>query len=199
MNKLIGALIIATIALAATIPVAFAQTGMACDAAGVAKYEFAPTDTVYAVGSGFSLWDGTDIIVTDDLTWTAGDPIPADISNDGINTVPGDGSGNIPVTAIWAPPLDIGDFDVVFDGGDAGYFPDGIYNDPFAMADADFVDDVSPAGFIVRDPGGGGEPSEGEATGGGPIVGGEVMLVNKVQLINQIIALPVRLMMGFIL
>lgn len=197
MKKLAGALIVAFITLAAMIPVAFAQTGMACDAAGVAKYEFAPTDTVYVIGNGFSTTsDHVWVSAVTDQVWNPDQTVPADISDDGLNDLVPDGAGNIPVTQIWGPPLPIGDYDVVFDGGDLGYPPDGIYLDDIAMFDADFIDDVDPAGFIVRDPGS--EPGENPATGG-PIVGGEVMLVNKAALLTQQLALPVRLMMSLIL
>ncbi len=152
--------------------------GESSDDAGDSKYVYLPGDTVYATGSGFLPVTSVAITVVADDTWTNGMTIPADITDDGMNTVITDASGNIPLTQIWESPLPIGDYDVVFNTG-----RDMIYN---TLADA--VHDSNHPGFIVRAP-----------NGEGPTVGGKVILMNKFELLMQYFTLPMQLMMAFAL
>ena len=178
---------------AETVTCTFTNTGppvgKSVDSGGTEKYVYSPGDTVYVTGMGFSTIDDVDIYIVADRAWTPGDPIPPDITDDGVNTVPANGTGNIPPTQVWAPPLPVGEYDIVFDGGDMGYPPDGVYDDPMAMADRDFVDHPNHPGFIVVE----------QAYGGGPTVGGQLMLINKAALVAQWIELPIRLMLGLAL
>lgn len=167
--------------------------GDSSDAGGGKKDSYTPDETVYAIGSGFTPQIGVNIYVVPDRAWTDGDPIGVDISNDGMNAVNAGTTGDIGPIPIWDPSLVVGEYDIVFDSqSPTGAPPNGQYDLLW-----DYVDDVSPAGFIVIDPGG--EPGDGEPAHGGPTVGGEVMFVNKVQLVSQLMNLPIRLMMGLVL
>ncbi len=195
MKKLIGALIAVSILLTVMVPPALAQPGnqigISCDAAGVEKYEFAPGDTVYAVGTGFigsSEMSMVNIIVVNDQTWSDPNPIPADITGGPEMALAQMATGgNFPVTAIWVPPLPVGDYDIAFDSESMVAAPDGTY-----QSASDYVDQVNSIGFIVRGPGN----STGQ-TVGGTTVGGQVMLINMFELLTQYLSLPMRLMMRF--
>ncbi len=180
--------------VAETVTCTFTNTGpplgKSVDSGGTEKHVYAPGDTVYVTGMGFSTTNNVDIYVVADLAWTPGDTIPPDITDDGVNTVPADGTGNIPLTQIWAPPLPVGEYDIVFDGGNYGYPPDGIYDNPVAMADADFVDDPNHPGFVVV-----AEQEYGDGTtGSGLTVGGQVIMIDKFQLIRLLISWPLKIM-----
>jgi hypothetical protein len=126
---------------------------------------FVEKDTVYVSGTGFPAAASVDVYVVDDVeTWNDDDPIPTDVSDDDYNTIVCDGSGVLPITAIWNPPLSIGEYDIVFDVNQNGYYDLGI----------DGIDSGSP-GFIVVNP----------ATP----VGGESYIVSKMLLLAPWLAL----------
>lgn len=117
----------------------------ATDSNGQTRNDFLTTENVYATGSGYPSGLRVDIYVVKDRAWTGGESIPADISSDWINIVTTDGSGNLGPVLIWASPLPVGRYDVVFDSN-----PYKTYNPP-----RDVVDHPNHPGFTVSslDPG----------------------------------------------
>ena len=115
---------------------------MSSDPTGVTKDEFYPTESVYATGSGFPANTDIWVYVVGDRVWTDGMAIPADLSNDGRNTVPTDANGDLAPVIIWPAPLTPGEYDVVFD----------VYQNAEYNALFDCVDHPNHPGFIVQQP-----------------------------------------------
>ena len=109
------------------------------DADGRNKNIFFTDEDVYAIGSGFAPLDWINISVVPDRDWTDGDPIPADVSSDGVNTMQADANGSV-FALLWPQPLTVGAYDIVFDADQ-----NGVYN-----AGIDAVDSASP-GFVVQE------------------------------------------------
>jgi len=87
-----------------------------------------------------------------------GDPIPADVSSDGMNTAFTDGAGDLGPANVWSPPLTPGEYDMVFDANQNGTYD----------AATDVVYDPNHPGFTI--------------TSGYP-VGGIAVPVNKLGLL----------------
>jgi len=109
--------------------------------AGSDSDTYYPTDNVTVSGTGFPPGN-VDVYVVAEDDWTGPGPIPIPQPPDpdffAMVTIPTVG-GNIPSTLIWAAPLTIGEYDVVFDvGQDTNY-----------DAASDFVDHPHAPGFIV--------------------------------------------------
>jgi hypothetical protein len=87
------------------------------DIFGTKKDIFQPSESVYVIGSGYPIIDSGpvtfDLYVVEDRTWTNGMAIPARVTGTA-TTVTTDGSGNIPVTEIWASSV-VGKYDIVVD------------------------------------------------------------------------------------
>jgi hypothetical protein len=113
-------------------------SGESTDSSGNPQNEFTTSETVYASGAHFSNYTYVDIYVVEDREWTDGDPIPADVSG-GAETVETDADGNLLVTAVWAPTLVVGEYDLVIDANRNGYYDAGV----------DAVDDPNHPGFVV--------------------------------------------------
>jgi parallel beta-helix repeat protein len=95
-------------------------------------------DDVTVSATGFAPDSYVNIYVVDEDDWNAGDPIPADVG-DGMDTIQADGSGNITNELIWSHPLELGEYDIVFDTND-----NAVYD-----AAVDLVDDPHDPGFTV--------------------------------------------------
>jgi hypothetical protein len=139
-------------------------SGKSTDSSGNPQNEFTTSETVYASGAYFPAYTYVDIYVVEDREWTDGDPIPADVSG-GVETVETDADGNLLVTAVWAPTLVVGEYDLVIDANQNGYYNAGI----------DAVDDPNHPGFVVT----------------GAPVGGTAYPVNKLAILAPWIALAV--------
>ena len=103
------------------------------------KNNFFVDEDVYAIGGGFEPLDWINISVVQDMDWMDGDPILADVSSDGVNTVQADANGSV-FALVWPQPLTVGDYDIVFDADQNGtydFWTDG-------------VDSASP-GFVVQE------------------------------------------------
>lgn len=91
----------------------------------------------------------------EDREWSNGNPIPADVG-DGMDTIPTDGSGNLGPVVIWSAPLEVGEYDLVFDANQDGFYD----------AIIDLVNDPNHPGFVVLAPpiaGFSAQPTAGEA------------------------------------
>lgn len=91
----------------------------------------------------------------EDREWSNGDPIPADVG-DGMDTIPTDGSGNLGPVVIWSAPLEVGEYDLVFDANQDGFYD----------AIIDLVNHPNHPGFVVLAPpiaGFSAQPTAGEA------------------------------------
>lgn len=141
-------------------------SGRSTDSSGNPMSEFTTSETVYAIGAYFPAYTYVDIYVVEDREWTDGDPIPADVSG-GVETVQTDADGNLLVTAVWAPTLVVGEYDLVIDANHNGYYNAGI----------DAVDDPN-------------HPGPGFVVTGAP-VGGTAYPVNKLAILAPWIALAV--------
>ena len=76
---------------------------------------------MYAIGSGYAASTTYDLYVVDDTIWIDGMAIPSRVSGTAMS-VTTDGTGNIPVgTIIWASSV-IGNYDIVIDVGEDGYY-----------------------------------------------------------------------------
>jgi hypothetical protein len=117
-----------------------------------------------------------DVYIVGDDTWTDGMTIPSDLSDDGMNNVQTDGTGDLGPVAVWQPPLTVGEYDMVFDANQNGVYDAGI----------DVVNDPNHPGFTVVAP-----PSDD-----GPAVGGIAEPIDKVQLLVPWIALCGLILIG---
>jgi len=157
------------------------RTAGASDEAGVAKDVFAVTDDVYAIGSGFPINSNIDVYVVAEDDWTGGGSIPIPQPGDpdffAKVTITTDGSGSIGVPTpevIWAAPVTIGEYDIVFDvGQDTNY-----------DAASDFVDHPHAPGFVVI------------AAPLPPGVGGEVYPIDKAALLLPWLGLGVAMVLA---
>jgi hypothetical protein len=102
------------------------------------KELFFTDEDVYAIGCGFVPFDWINISVVPDRDWTNGDLIPLDVSSDGVNTVQADVNGSV-FALVWPQPLTVGEYDIVFDANQNGYYD----------FETDAVDGASP-GFVVQ-------------------------------------------------
>jgi hypothetical protein len=142
------------------------------DSSGNPRSEFTTSETVYASGAYFPAYTDVDIYIVEDREWTDGDPIPADISG-GVETVQTDADGNLPVTAVWAPTLVVGEYDLVIDANQNGYYNAGI----------DAVDDPNHPGFVVT----------------GAPVGGTAYPINKLIILLPWMALAAAITTGIVI
>jgi hypothetical protein len=100
------------------------------------KDKYYTHEDVAVTASGFPPDADVDVYVTEDRTWSNGESIPPYRL---VDTFTADGSGNITNQVIWTAPLEIGEYDVVFDAGQ-----DGFYDELW-----DLVDDPNHPGFVV--------------------------------------------------
>jgi hypothetical protein len=133
------------------------------------KDEYHTNEDVEVSASGLLPNSDVNVYVVNDRAWSDGDPIPADVG-DGMDTIQTDGSGSIGLVAIWSAPLDIGEYDIVFDSDQNGYY-DEI---------PDSVDDPNHPGFTVVS----------------PTVGGEVHPINKASVLLPWIGLSIALVLA---
>jgi len=115
------------------------RCGDSSDANGRNKDLFFTDEDVYAIGSGFEPLDLINIFVVPDRDWGDGNPIPTDVSSDGVNTVQADANGSV-FALVWPQPLTVGAYDIVFDADQNGF-----YNES-----TDVVDSASP-GIVVQE------------------------------------------------
>ena len=133
------------------------------------KDEYSTNEDVEVSASGFLPNSDVNVYVVNDGAWSDGDPIPTDVG-DGMDTIPTDGSGNIGLVVIWSAPLDVGEYDIVFDSDQNGYYD----------AIPDSVDDPNHPGFTVVS----------------TAVGGEVHPINKASVLLPWIVLSVVLVLA---
>jgi len=146
--------------------ITFVPAGEASDSVGIGKDTYTTGETAYATGSGFPGNVTIDVYIVNDRTWTDSDTIPADVG-DGLEVVVTDQYGNLAPTPVWLPPLQGGEYDLVFDVN-----RNGVYD-----ADIDVVDDPGHPGFTVVY----------------AVVGGEVYPINKAAVLMPWIGLAVAL------
>ena len=115
------------------------RTGQTTDSSEKPRADFLTREAVYDVGNGFLPGTSINIHIVNAIPWTAGMPIPSDISSDGINTVTTNPSGNLGPVMVWPATLTKGSYDIVFDADQNGQYDVGI----------DFVDHISLSGFTV--------------------------------------------------
>jgi len=109
---------------------------------GAAKAEYHTCEDVYVNATGFPTNSLVDVYVVGDEKWHDGDTI----ANYGIvvmETFTTDSNGDIVNKRLWRHPLEVGEYDIVFDAGPGG-IPDGIYDEI-----PDLVDDPNHPGFTV--------------------------------------------------
>ena len=114
--------------------------GNATNKVGSFKDVFQTDEFVYGIGAGFPAYANIDVYITPDLKWTDEMPIPPDVSSDGMNTVAVGADGTLPPTQFWPPPLVVGEYDIVFDANQNGFYD---------VLD-DYVDNPNHPGFIVE-------------------------------------------------
>jgi hypothetical protein len=134
------------------------------------KDTYLPTQDVEISASGFPPDSDVDVYVVNDRAWSDGDSIPADVG-DGMDTIHTDGSGDLGLVVVWSAPLDIGEYDVVFDADQNGDY-DEI---------PDLVDHPNHPGFTVVSP---------------TAVGGEVYPINKTSVLLPWIGLAFILVLA---
>ena len=100
-------------------------TAGSSDPVGVGKDTYRTDEIVYATGGGFPPNTNVDVYIVGDLAWNDGDPIPADVSSDGMNTALTDGAGDLGPANVWSPPLTPGEYDMVFDANQNGTYDRG--------------------------------------------------------------------------
>jgi hypothetical protein len=96
------------------------------------KNEYRTNENVYVSGNGFPPFSNVNVYVVSDYHWHDGDPIPPD-SGDifASKTFTTDIDGEIVNELIWHSPLEIGEYDIVFDAdcnGDYNKIPDLVYD-----------------------------------------------------------------------
>jgi len=128
----------------------------ASEAGQTSKDEYRTCESVEVGGSGFPINSDIDVYVVGDGKWRGGETI-ADYGIVASKTFTTDGDGKIENEVIWEAPLEIGEYDIVFDAdgnGDYDEIPD-------------LVDDPNHPGFtVVKTP-----------------VGGEVYPIDKMALL----------------
>jgi hypothetical protein len=150
------------------------SAGQSTDLSGNSKTTYNTNQTVYASGNCSLPSSDVDVYIVGDDTWTDGMSIPTDVSDDGMNTIQTDGSGNLGPVAVWSPPLTVGEYDIFFDANQNGVYDAGI----------DIVDDLNHPGFTVT------------TSGGGPAVGGTAEMANKIELLALWMALSALMLLG---
>ncbi|MGB3477665.1 MAG: hypothetical protein WBB67_00725 [bacterium] len=112
-------------------------SGEATDAAGGTKDVYKTTETVYATGSGFVPGSLVNIYITEDKHWIDGMHINSTVyaRKDNVNVTP---DGNIVGEEMWPNPIP-GEYDMVFDANQNGFYDAGI----------DAIDDPNDPGFTV--------------------------------------------------
>jgi hypothetical protein len=109
----------------------------ATEAGGTLKDKYHTHEDVTASGSGFTPNSKVAVYVVEEGKWLGGETI-ADYGIVAMETLTANGGGRIEGT-VWEAPLEVGEYDVVFDSGQ-----DGIYDEIL-----DFVDNPNHPGFIV--------------------------------------------------
>jgi hypothetical protein len=150
------------------------SAGQSSDPSGNSKTTYNTSEIVYASGSCSPPSSDIDVYIVGDYSWSAGMAIPPDLSDDGMNTLQTDGSGNLGPVAVWQPPLTVGEYDMVFDANQNGTYDAGI----------DTVDNPNHPGFTVT------------TTGGGGAVGGTASMANKVELLAPWIVLTALVLLS---
>ena len=147
--------------------------GDSAEATQVIQNLFFTNEDVYAIGSGFIANDTIDIYVVADRDWTDGNAIPGDVSGGAETNVQCDGNGDV-YFLVWPQPLVVGDYDIVYDADQDGFYDWGI----------DAIDGMSP-GFTVR---GTGDGVGGEGPSRVPVVSplGLIFLVTILPLVGII-------------
>jgi hypothetical protein len=110
----------------------------AAESGGTSKDRYRTNENVEVSGSGFPINSDVDVYVVADGEWLGGEAI-ADYGIVVMETFSTDDAGNFGPEVIWHAPLDIGEYDVVFDAdgnGDYDEIPD-------------FVDNPNHPGFTV--------------------------------------------------
>jgi hypothetical protein len=136
--------------------IAYDSTGQT---GGTTSDKYYTNEDVRVTASGFLPDSDVDAYVVRDYHWNDGDDIPP-VPGDPVFAhvlLTADGLGNITNQVVWTHPLEIGEYDVVFDAGQ-----DGFYDELW-----DLVDDPNHPGFTVVT----------------AAVGGTVYPVNKVALL----------------
>jgi hypothetical protein len=108
------------------------------EAGGTPKDEYNIRQDVTVSGSGFKPNSDLDVYVVLEGKWLGGEII-ADYGIVAMETFTTDGSGDFGPEIVWQSPLEIGEYDVVFDTGQ-----DGVYDEI-----PDFVDHPNHPGFTV--------------------------------------------------
>ena len=106
------------------------------------KDEYRTHEDVYVNATGFPTNSPVDVYVVDDGKWHDGDTI-ADYGVMVMETFTTDSNGDIVNERLWRHPLEVGEYDIVYDAGPGG-IPDGIYDEI-----PDLVDDPNHPGFTV--------------------------------------------------
>jgi len=132
------------------------------------KDEYHTREDVTVSGSGFTPNSKVAVYVVEEGKWLGGETI-ADYGIVATETLTANGGGRIEGT-VWEAPLEVGEYDVVFDSGQ-----DGIYNEI-----PDVVDDPNHPGFIVVL----------------TTVGGEVYPTDKAALLLPWLGLSIALILG---
>jgi hypothetical protein len=120
-------------------------------------------EVVYVTGSCLPASSNVRFYIVGNLSWTDGLAIPSDVSSDGMNTLLTNSAGNLGTTSLWQAPLTPGEYDIVADVNQNGYYDAGI----------DYVDHPNHPGFTVV---------SGSSSGGA--VGGIIFPVNKFLMIS---------------
>jgi hypothetical protein len=110
----------------------------ATEAGWTSKDTYRANQNVYVSSSGFPANSDVDVYVVEDGKWLGGEAI-ASYGIFAQKTLTANGEGKIESKVIWEAPLEVGEYDIVFDAGQ-----DGIYNEI-----PDLVDDPNHPGFTV--------------------------------------------------
>ncbi len=100
------------------------------DSSGAIKNQFLIGEDVYAKGNGFDPDTLVDIYIINDYEGYL--PINSslvDVSDDGVETVPIDNDGKLPLTKVWGDPKTNGRYDIYVDSNRNGKF-DGLSTEP---------------------------------------------------------------------
>jgi len=92
-----------------------------CDSTGTLLDIFDLDKAVYVKGSGYLASTTYDIYLVNDTAWTEGMPIPGRVEGTATNVISG-ASGNISLVMIWNAPLTPGEYDVIIDVNNDGYY-----------------------------------------------------------------------------
>jgi hypothetical protein len=139
---------------------------------GTTKDKYYTNDDIRVTASGFLPDSDVDVYVVRDYHWNDGDDIPP-VPGDPVFAhvlLTADGSGDITNQVVWVHPIEIGEYDVVFDAGG-----DGFYDELW-----DLIDDPNHPGFIVVK----------------HTVGGEVYPVDKAALLMPWLGLALLLILA---